>query len=63
MRQIKKIWCQYCLERTPHSLIAVTWVGRPHISKTFIDYFFKRNTAYYWECTRCGEKIRRWKRK
>ena len=59
MKQIKKIWCQYCLEKTPHSLIAVT----QRISKTFIDYFFKRNIAYYWECIKCGEKIRRWRRK
>lgn len=62
MEQIKKIWCQYCLEKTPHRLISVTRVGN-HIKKTFIDKLFKRNTTYYWECIRCGEKIRKRKRK
>lgn len=59
---MKKIWCQYCLKETPHSLICVTRVGNT-VKRTFWDKLLKRNVAYYWECIYCGEKLRRRKRK
>ena len=62
MKRIKKIWCQYCLEKTTHRLVSMMYVGN-NIKKTFLDKLLKRDVAYYWECDNCGKRIRRRKRK
>lgn len=62
MKEVKKFWCQYCLTKTPHQLIAICRVGNG-AHRTFWDKLLKLDVRYYWECVKCGERIRRKKRK